>query len=280
MFQTRIGNLYNSLTNSEKTIANYILANNNIVKKMTSYNLADEINVGQSTIIRFTKKLGYTSFRELLADIHIQNESSLDLEDITADETVAQTNYKIISRYYEVLSLTFEYNPSTVFEDCTTLLTKADSIICVGAGASNDFARYLSAQLITAGISAKTYDNLHLLFSEIIIMKKTDVIILFSESGESREIVFAAKKAKERDVKIIAITKNTNNSLRKYADVTLSTVHFDVRNMIRTASIRVSQLCVADMLLLNLLKTNIDYFREKSKEGRRMINEVFPKLND
>ena len=280
MFQTRVSNLYSDLTNSEKMIAEYIFINSKSVKTMTSYHLADEIKVGQSTVIRFVKKLGYSSFRELLADISVQDSNLSMLEDIVAEETTDQTNKKIISRYCEVLSLTYDDNPASTFEECTKLLSEATSIICVGAGDSNDFARYLSAQLITAGISAKTYDNLHLLFSEILIMKTTDVIILFSESGESREIVFAAKEARQRGIKIIAITKNTNNSLRKYADITLNTVHFDVQYMVRTATIRVSQLCIADMLMLNLLKTNIDYFREKSEEGRRIIDEVFPKLHD
>lgn len=278
MLQTKIGNLYETLTNSEKQIADFLVNNSQNVKTMTSYDLARAIGVGQATIIRFTKKVGYHSFRELLADIPIQDNQNLDLEEISVTETTEVTNKKVISRYYEILALTEALNDSQTFDQCIDLIVQAKSILCIGTGNSNDFAQYLAGQLITAGIPAKSFTNSHLVFSEILMMHQNDVAIFFSESGESREVVYAAQAAKQRQIPIIAITKATDNSLRRLADYTLNTVNYDVKSMLKTTTIRCSQLCLIDMLTLNLYKRDFNYYSQKSKEGRELLEKAFPKI--
>ena len=65
MFYEKLRAIYAKLTYSETKIADYILANRENVFNMTSQQMADNLGVGQSTVIRFSQKLGYKNYVEL-----------------------------------------------------------------------------------------------------------------------------------------------------------------------------------------------------------------------
>lgn len=278
MLQSKLRDQYCSFTASEKKIADFIQNNQEQAKTITSYELAKELKVGQSTIIRFSQRLGYKSFRELLADISIESNSELMLDDIEFHESTALTMKKITSRYFDIIALTNELNDPSIVDKAVHFMEKASIIVCFGVGNSNYFAEYLAGQLITFGTNAQSFTNAHLVYSRIFTLTKGDVLILFSESGESREVVYAARQARKQGVKVIAVTKGSKNSLRQLADVTLLTVNYDVHNFLRTATIRCSQLCVIDIVTLSFYKRHYAHRKEYGNKGRKLIQEVFPRI--
>lgn len=280
MLQIKIENKYKEFSRVEKIIANYLLQNYSDIPKMTSYEIANNIDVGQSSVIRFVKKLGYGSFRELLADINVTDNKTLNYEEILPVESIEITNEKVLSRYYEIIALTKQYNSPDIYNSIIEILKKSQNIVCFGVGHSNYYAEYLASQLLIGGISTKSFTNSHLIYSEILLMQKNDVLIVFSETGESREIIYAAKEARKKGIKVIAVTKKGESNLQKLADISLYTVNYDVRRMLTTTTIRCSQLFVIDTLLLNLFKTRHQYYKDKSESGREIINEVFPKMKN
>jgi D-sedoheptulose 7-phosphate isomerase len=54
------------------------------------------------------------------------------------------------------------------------------------------------------------------------IGKENDILICFSTSGESKNIIEAAKMAKENKMKIISLTGKTPNTLEKFSDFIIS----------------------------------------------------------
>ena len=70
MFQTHLSLYQDKLSSTEKKIAEYFLSKGNTtLNTATSYELAEYLNIGQATVIRFAKKLGYSGYREMLMDI-------------------------------------------------------------------------------------------------------------------------------------------------------------------------------------------------------------------
>lgn len=69
MYQEKLKQVRNELTQTEKIIADFFQNHSLEARSFTSYQLADRLNIGQSTIIRFSKKLGYRRFWELLEDL-------------------------------------------------------------------------------------------------------------------------------------------------------------------------------------------------------------------
>ena len=61
----KIKEQYASLRKSEKAVADYMLAHDDKIEKMTIAELAEQSGVSQPTVMRFLKAIGYDSFREV-----------------------------------------------------------------------------------------------------------------------------------------------------------------------------------------------------------------------
>lgn len=70
MFFTKLKTLYPTLTYSETKIADYILANKDETFDKTSQELASLLGISQSTTIRFSQKMGYNSFKNMVLVFH------------------------------------------------------------------------------------------------------------------------------------------------------------------------------------------------------------------
>ena len=57
MYQEKLKQVQNELTQTEKIIADFFQNHSLEARSFTSYQLADRLNIGQSTIILFSKKL-------------------------------------------------------------------------------------------------------------------------------------------------------------------------------------------------------------------------------
>ena len=115
MYTTRLRAVSDKLTNTEKKIASYLESNPQQSRIMTSYELATQLDIGKSTIIRFSKKLGYNSFRDLQVDL-ITSPSPAAIEDISVDEPTNATRYKITRQYQEIIDLTYAQNSDVTIE--------------------------------------------------------------------------------------------------------------------------------------------------------------------
>lgn len=262
MFISKLNTIRNSLTPAEVKIANYIQNNLSQLKTITSQELAEEIGIAQSTIIRFSKKLGYGSFRELLVDLAAQEKDELISEEIKIKEPNADTIKKICLQVQEIAQITADINDAMTLEKAANLIQRSKSHIIFGIGSSNLFAEYFSNQLIKMGISCYTSTSAHTIYSLIDNAAKDTVIILISETGETKEIVKAAALAKEKGLQIIAMTRGVNNPLHEYADILLKTVTFETETRLNVTTMRCSQLFLIDVLYLLILKSD---FKSKNK---------------
>ena len=125
MYQEKLKQVRNELTQTEKIIADFFQNHSLEARSFTSYQLADRLNIGQSTIIRFSKKLGYRSFRELLEDLSTSLTEEKVKEEIVVNEGTSSTNQKIIQQYQKMAQLTLEFNPPQVIDQTVSALRKA-----------------------------------------------------------------------------------------------------------------------------------------------------------
>ena len=262
MLQVKLKSTYDSLTKSEKKIANFIMKNFEKTKNMTSYEISNKVNVGQATVIRFSKKLGYSSFSELISSINkLEHEDILE-KNISLSDDVTTTNTKIANQYIDVVKLTLELNPANVFEEVIEEIINAERIVVLGIGNSAIVSTDFVNKLARVGMNAFTNLDTHLQFSMITNLKKKDLLILISDSGETREIVEAAKLAKQNNTKIISITKFTKNKLYAYSDHILKTASFDVNLRLDATTSRIAQFTIIDMIFINILKTALSKYKE------------------
>lgn len=262
MFKAKLKAVYQDLTQSEKLVADYILEHIDDIKTITSHQLTINTNIGQSTIIRFSQKLGYGSFRELLADLSAIPRQDIYREEIQIHESMNDTNRKIIAQYQDIVEITFQNNKAEIIQQACDMLTRAKKVITFGIGSSSLFCEYLANQLVKMGLLCITSQTPHTIYSLIDQSRKDTVLFLISESGETHEVIKAASIAKERGVPIIVMTRMSKNPLHGYADLLLKTVAFETQTRLNITTMRCSQLYLIDALYLNIMKSNFTKYNK------------------
>lgn len=273
MFYNRFNAVEDKLTSTERRIAHFIRSQPEAAQSMTSYEMSAALGIGQSTIIRFSKKLGYNSFRDLQVSVAKSGADTKDIQDVSLSEDTSTTNRKITVQYQDIISLTNSINSVDEIERAIALIRSSERMMTFGVGNSNLFAEYFANQLIKIGFGVYCTSNAHLAYSTAAGYTERDVVILVSESGETREVLKLAAIAKSRGARVISMTRMIKNSLYEHSDVILKTVNNLSKTRLEAMTMRCSQLCLIDMIYLNLFKTNYEHYY-KIVEQAEMLRDV------
>lgn len=264
-YTNKLKMVFDGLTFSEEKLSNYIQEHREEIKTLTSQELADAVGVGQSTVIRFSQKLGYGNYKKMIADISMDNpDAYVDLE-IEESESTVETMEKLREQYNLILDMTFDMNKSDAVDAAVDYLYNARKIIIAGYSVRNNcFAGYFAHRLSYIGLDAFHHDHTTMIYSALNQCDERDVILVLSESGETRDMVNFTKIAKKRGMKVISITKMSENTVKSLSDINFKLVEYGNRTFLRTNLIRSSLLAVFDMIYLNLLKKDFDRFEMHS----------------
>lgn len=259
MIKSKIISLYPTLTRSEKKIADYILDNELNCDKLTSYDLATEVNVSQPTIIRFSQKLGFSSFNFLAKSLVKDNSEN---SEITRADNVKTVNEKIAQQYINIINITNDINAQTDIDTATEYIKNAKIRVVFGVGTSALMCNLLCRKLNKIGFYTMPINGTHIQKSVIANLTKDDVVIFISQSGETAETTEAAMITKKLGIKTICITTATKNRLSSLCDISIKTTGMNDNIEISPTTLKVSQMFAIDMLFLNLIKEDKDKYNE------------------
>lgn len=229
MFSTKVNSLYTKLTMTEKKIADYLIINGGDVDGVTSYELAERLGIGQATVVRFSKKLGYRMFGEMIDDAkNSVGESSTEIQE---GDTASDILEKLGQRTCDIIQSIRQSNDAECFVRAAKLIDGAKNIVCYGYTTSNLFASYLSELLIEIGKGALCEDNSILTKRRVFQLDpQRDVVVIVSKSGEKSEPVGIAEYARSRGVPVIAISNAGKNPLVEASDVHLKVLEISDRS--------------------------------------------------
>lgn len=271
MFLSKLNAARGYLTPSETKAADYLIHHLNEVNTITSQQLAESAGIGQSTIIRFSKKLGYDSFREMLADLSkAQVKESME-EEIDVEESAEKTLKKIVRQVQDIVSLSQQANDAETLQSVAELLRNASMNILFGVGSSGLFVEYLANQLIKLGLPCMTSTSAHSIYIQIEHAQQNTVVFLLSESGKTQEVLKAARLAKERGLLVIAMTRGKKNPLHDLADYLLETISFETLTRLNVTTMRCSQLFLIDALYLLIMKSDFGYYDSLAERAEELI---------
>lgn len=256
---------YNTLTNAEKKVADYILQNTKQVIYMSITDLADACNVGESSVFRFCKSLnmkGYQEFKIALAhSITPSEETPPQLAgEITLKDNIEELSTKILNATITALNETFNLISAEEIDKSIELLVNAERIHFFGVGSSLMTA--LEAKNKFMRITNKTECSVdsHLQIMSAALMTEKDVGVLISYSGSTKDTIQVAKVAKSRGAKTIVITRFAKSPLTNYADITLLCGANEGPLQGGSLTAKISQLYLLDILYT-------EYFKRTNKES-------------
>ena len=266
MFAATLSRNADKLTYTDKRIANILMSEKEIVK-LTSDKVAEKAGCGQSTVIRFSQKLGYSSFKDLVLDLGKDNAVAATSRLDYSDE-LSETMLKIKNMYDLSLEDILSANEETQICEAVEMMSNADSILCYGIKSSYSMASLMYYRLIETGMPVFKSDNIQEAVAVVRSLKKNDVIFVVSLSGENEEVIPVLNIAKKREVKILSVTSTgmRDNTIRKMSDVGLrcgtNEVHTRRFNLIN----RTAQLYLIDCIFILLWKRNEERFMKAIEE--------------
>ncbi len=218
---------YETLFESEKKIAKYIIENSHKVVNMKLVDLASASGSSEASVSRFCRKIGLDGFYHLKISlakelVNTGYDSIIESNHITIEDVKSSLQSILINKQEEIKQ-TINGIDETVFKEVLNVLHQARLIQFVavsntipvaidGAYKFNQIGLLASSGTIWATQIGITYN-----------MNSQDVVILISNSGESKDLIINAKAAHSVQAKTIAITNNENSSLAKLCNYHLTT---------------------------------------------------------
>lgn len=245
-----ISTIYNSLTRTEKKIADVIRDDPEAVVYVTLTDLAERAGVGETSVLRLCRKIGFKGYQEFklslaqdlvvpVRNVHSEIEESDDLQamarKITAENTQAIEN-------------TLNLLDIQQMERAIEAIGKANKIYFFGVGSSANTAMDGKYRFMRLGFNAEVVNDPHIMAMTAALMSKDDVVFAISTSGSTKDIVDAVSLAGKKDVFIICLTSHLRSPLTQHADVVLLSKSRETPLQGGAFSSKLSQIHVLDIL--------------------------------
>ena len=164
MFHDRIRAAYEHLSPSYRKIADFLLKSYDEAAFMGASDLADHLNLDPATVVRFSQRLGYAGYPELLHSI--QSQVKLELRSAYATETLDASPGGRFQQYLKQniakLEQTMTHNPPSILEQTIDALQTARQIYILAEGYAIALGQAFARQLQQNGLPAEyVSDDLH-----------------------------------------------------------------------------------------------------------------------
>ncbi|SDG45341.1 DNA-binding transcriptional regulator, MurR/RpiR family, contains HTH and SIS domains [Facklamia miroungae] len=267
------------MSSTEQTIADYIIKNKTKIGHQTISEIANNLGVADSTIFQFTKKLGFSGFKEfkIALLIHSNEFSSEDIhENISKDDTEFSIAKKVFKSNISTLTLTQELLTEEDFTRAVSILNTSRRMFLFGIGGSEIIAADGHHKFLRSSMDVFHNADYHVQLMEATRLTENDCALIISHTGQSREIIEITKIIRESKAKIIAITSYPSSKLAKLADVSLISVSSEAEYRTEALASRISQLSIIDSLYIAYQFQNQD----RSAQSLSKIRKVISKFNE
>ena len=224
-----IYNNYDNYTNSEKTIADYIINNFNNITYDTLSSLAQKIGVSTTSIIRFAKELNFNGYSELQESIRAYADSD-DPFNVARNfremenQDISDMFEKSLNKDIENLKKTINSLSKDDLEKAIDYLANARRIYVMGYNDSFTMAYYMAARLGQVRESVSLLQGVGGLYPmEIASSNEEDLLVAYLFPRYSMNTVNIINKVKINGTKVLIITAHDTTKIRHFADVILPT---------------------------------------------------------
>lgn len=255
---------FKNLPEAQDQVRKYILKNSKEIIDDSIYELATKTYTSPATIVRLCQRVGVKGFGQfkiqVASEIKAFETIHLDILDTTLiakNDSVKQIIDKITNISIQSIEETRILLDETELLKAAKKLVKASVIDFYGMGASNTVAFDAAYKFMRIGKSVSCFQLADRQIVQSINSGKEHVGVLFSYSGETKEIIEIAKALQTNGVITIAITCSSKNKLIDLCDHALFVSSKETVFRSGAMSSRTSQLYIVDILYS--ICTSLDY---------------------
>ncbi len=277
-FILKIRSLYNSFSKAEKKVADYIFENQNKIIYMSITEFAENCGVGETSIIRFCRRIGlkgYQEFKLLLAresvspkeNFHARIDDADDIEGII--NNITAVNIEAIQNTSQILS-------KEALQKAVTAILHSDKVDIYGVGASAFTAGDAKYKFMRIGINCEFIGDPHLQCMSAVNLRSSSAAIGISFSGSTKDTVDALSLAKKAGAFTIAITNYEKSPITKYADAVLLSSAEETPLRSGALTSKIAQLQILDILYTAVaLKMEDKAYKNLDKTAESVLTKIY-----
>jgi DNA-binding MurR/RpiR family transcriptional regulator len=229
---------------------------------------AGETGVSEALIVKIAKKLGFKGFRQFREALGEHNRLvKADLqEELCVAEGACARLQKVLLASVRALEQGLARVSPEALERAADCLHAARQRDFYGEGGSGQVARDAAHQFLRIGVRASVFDDAQLMLMSAALLRRGDVVMAFSHSGQTAAVVEAARQARQNGARLIALTNRSDSPLGRESDVALCANLDGSPWAGQNAAARLVQLSVLDALLSTVAQK--DYAAAQANLGR------------
>lgn len=239
---------------SERKVAKYIAENLENAVGLSVEELAQKSGSSKAAVIRFCKSLGCKGYRDLAIQLAAElavNQSDAEnggYLDINAGDDVETILRNVSYHNAKAVEDTLALTDADLVQQAVNCLYDAKRIDFYGLGASGIVAQDAQYKFMRINKYATAYTDTHVQLTAAANLSRFDVAVAISWSGETRDVVEAARLAKESGAVVISITRYGQTTLGECADISFRLSAPEATIRCGATSSRIAQLTMIDML--------------------------------
>ncbi len=218
-----IDSIYASMTKAEKKVADAVRANPEDAVLYTIADLSEKAGVGETSVIRFCRKLGFGGYHEFklaIAQQVVAEPKQFGGEVQEGDDAVAVLQ-KLTSRNARMIENAGALVAAPALEAAARALASGRRIHVFGVGSSGMTAMDAYYSFLRIGLVADVQRDGHIIAMSATLANEGDVVFGISTSGSTKDLVDPMRTAKENGATTICLTSQGRSPITQYADVVL-----------------------------------------------------------
>ncbi|MBB5017099.1 RpiR family carbohydrate utilization transcriptional regulator [Chitinivorax tropicus] len=218
----KIQEVLDSLSKSERKVAELVLAQPNMVASAPIAAIADQAGVSQPTVIRFCRSLdcnGLQDFKLRLTKSLVSGVPYVHQSVMSGDSP-----HDLIAKVFDncvssLLRTRNEMNPDSL-QQAVGILASANKIEFYGLGNSGIIAADAQHKFFRLGVPTVSYSDPHIHGMAATMLQPGDAVVAISNTGRTADLIRSVQIAREVGAKVVGITRS-NSPLAQYCHVAL-----------------------------------------------------------
>lgn len=204
---------YDNIFSAEKKVADYVLKNPDKTVDANVSELAKLSGVSDATVVRTCHHLGYKGYYQFR--ITLSRDLGKKKKNVGKEEDAID---KVFGNFSDMLLEIGQSIKAKTMNECVSLIKNARTVHILAVGNSANVAQYLGFRLGRLGIRATYNVSPEYCINHINLADKEDILIAISKSGTSKQVIRGVELAREKQLKILAITSSEQSPISDMAD--------------------------------------------------------------
>jgi len=274
---SEIHNRYDRLTDTERKIADTVLAAPQDAVKMTVKELAQHSNTVPSAVVRFCKSVGakgFSNFKICLSAELGNKAPTTEMLPVGEGDSSQQVFSKVFASGINTLQDTLSMIDFSQVETIVRLLQQASRVVFFGVGTSSVIATDAQYRFAQLGIATSACTDILFMNVTAANLKAGDVAVCISHSGNTKATVDAMRRAKKAGATTVSVSSFAHSRVAKESDYKLIAFSDDKNYPVEAVSARIAHICILDALMMSLASQNYETLQKHIGERNEVLKEM------